>query len=41
MAMATGLEPGAVRGYAKEIYKRIGSRSMGALESFMKKEGMG
>ena len=40
MAMATGLKPSTVRGYVKEIYALIGSRSMGALESFMKKEGI-
>ncbi len=41
MAMATGLKVSTVNGYVKELYVLIGSRSMGALESFMKKEGMG
>ncbi|SRR5665213_2406155 len=41
MAMATGLKVSTVNDYVKDIYERIGSRSMGALESFMKKEGMG
>lgn len=41
MAMATGLKESTVKGYIKELYALIGSRSMPALECFMKKEGMG
>jgi len=40
MAMATALKVSTVNGYVKHIYALIGSRSMIALESFMKTEGM-
>jgi len=40
MAMATGLKVNTVNGYIKHIYALVGSRSMIALESFMRKEGM-
>jgi DNA-binding NarL/FixJ family response regulator len=41
MSVATGLTVYTVDSYLKEIHALIGSRSMDALISFMKKQGMG
>jgi DNA-binding NarL/FixJ family response regulator len=41
MSVATRLTVRTVNSYLKEIHALIGSRSMGALDSFMKKQGMG
>ena len=40
MAEATDLAVNTVNGYVRDLYDLIGSRSMPALEYFMKKEGM-
>jgi DNA-binding NarL/FixJ family response regulator len=40
MVMATRLKLNTVRSYVRDIYARIGSPGMGALERFMKKEGL-
>jgi DNA-binding NarL/FixJ family response regulator len=40
MATATCLTLNTVRSYVRDIYARIGSRGMGALERFMQKEGL-